>query len=175
MDADVGQECFMMVDGTNFKIQEPIPFDPKWCSHKFKGPGVRYEIGICIKTSYIVCINGPYPAGEYSDRKIASLFLDHAIETWERYIADGGYADILAARVTPTGLHNYSDTILAQARAQHETINRLFKRFNCLNECYRHTQKEHYMWFAPSALIAQLDIENGGGTFQIEYNKDEFD
>ena len=31
------------------------------------------------------------------------------------------------------------------------------------------------MWFAPSALIAQLDIENGGGTFQIEYNEDEFD
>lgn len=25
---------------------EPSPFDPKWFSHKFVGPGLRYEVGV---------------------------------------------------------------------------------------------------------------------------------
>lgn len=33
------------IDGTYFQIQEP-PFDKKWYNNKFKGPGVRYEIGV---------------------------------------------------------------------------------------------------------------------------------
>ena len=38
--------CWISLDGTDFRIQEPTPFDPKWFSHKFKGPGLRYEIGV---------------------------------------------------------------------------------------------------------------------------------
>jgi len=32
--------CAVSVDGTDFRIQEPIPFDAKWFSHKFNGPGL---------------------------------------------------------------------------------------------------------------------------------------
>ena len=35
----IGQCCFISLDGTDFNIQEPSPFDPKWFSHKFEGPG----------------------------------------------------------------------------------------------------------------------------------------
>ena len=49
-----GQVCFISLDGTDFRILEPSPFDPKWYSHKFKGAGVRYEVGICLKTGWIV-------------------------------------------------------------------------------------------------------------------------
>ena len=28
----------------DFHIQEPGPFDPKWLSHKFEGPGMQYEV-----------------------------------------------------------------------------------------------------------------------------------
>ena len=44
----VGQLCFIRLDGTDFSIQEPSPFDPMWYSHKFKGLGVQYKVGICL-------------------------------------------------------------------------------------------------------------------------------
>ncbi len=31
------------VDGTDFKIYEPAPFNPKWWSHKLNCAGLRYE------------------------------------------------------------------------------------------------------------------------------------
>ena len=46
--------CRISVDGTDERICEPTPFGPKWYSHKFHGPGLRYEIGIGIETGYIV-------------------------------------------------------------------------------------------------------------------------
>ena len=57
MMADPGQHCKVMVDGTVFHIQEPTPLDLRWYSHKFKGPGLCYEIGVCIKTGWIVWVN----------------------------------------------------------------------------------------------------------------------
>jgi hypothetical protein len=63
--------CKITLDGTDCKIQEPFPFDPRWYSHKFKGPGQRYEVGLCIQTDWIVWVNGPFPCGSHSDIKIA--------------------------------------------------------------------------------------------------------
>jgi hypothetical protein len=40
------------VDGTDFRLNEPTDFSTKWFSHKFKGPGVRYEVAISIKGGY---------------------------------------------------------------------------------------------------------------------------
>jgi hypothetical protein len=37
------------VDGTDFRINKPTDFSTKWFSHKFKGPGLRYEVVISIK------------------------------------------------------------------------------------------------------------------------------
>lgn len=62
------------VDRTDCPIFEPTPFDPKWVSHKFKGPGVRYEVGIAIGTGEIVWAFGPFPCGAYNDLNI----LDYA-------------------------------------------------------------------------------------------------
>jgi len=65
----------MTVDGTDCMIEEPVPFSPKWYSHKFHGPGVRYKIGAGVQTGWIVWVNGPFPCGEWSDRslKISSM------------------------------------------------------------------------------------------------------
>jgi hypothetical protein len=40
------------VDGTYFRINEPTDFSTKWFSHKFKGPGVRYEVAISTGGGY---------------------------------------------------------------------------------------------------------------------------
>ena len=118
-----GSTCLLSVDGTYFSIREPIPFDPKWYSHKFNGPGLRYEIGVCIQTGWIVWLNGPFPCGEWSDLAIARSSLAHLLESWERYIADGGYLDSYGSAVTPTGHHLFIDRQRATVRARHETVN----------------------------------------------------
>ena len=41
-----GTNTFISLDGTDFRIPEPTVFDPKWFSHKFNGPGLRYEIAL---------------------------------------------------------------------------------------------------------------------------------
>lgn len=62
----------MTVDGTDFCIEEQRLFNREWySSHKFNGPAVRYEIGVCIQeTRWIVWVNGPFKAG-LPDRNIA--------------------------------------------------------------------------------------------------------
>lgn len=67
------------LDGTDFRIREPQPFNKKWYSHKFKGPGIRYEIGISIVEGDIVWAVGGVPCGEWSDLKIAKfLYVKYA-------------------------------------------------------------------------------------------------
>ena len=59
------------IDGVDFRIMEPSPFSPKWFSHKFRGPGIRYELAICIRTGDIVWTYGGFPCGEWPDLKLA--------------------------------------------------------------------------------------------------------
>ena len=54
----------MSVDGTNFQVEES---GKQWVSHKFKKPGVCYEVAVAIKSSHIVWIKGPLPCGEWPD------------------------------------------------------------------------------------------------------------
>jgi len=35
--------CLMSIDGVDCMVNEPWPFDKKWFSEKFNGPGVKYE------------------------------------------------------------------------------------------------------------------------------------
>ena len=81
----------MTVDGTDFRIQQPHPFNKKWYSHKFKGPGLRYEVAVCIQTGDVVWINGPFPCGKWPDLKIFQLRLKHMLGPEEKVEADDGY------------------------------------------------------------------------------------
>ena len=58
------------VDGSDFRIGEPSPFSEKWFSHKFRGAGLRYEMGISVACGDIVWVNGPFPCGSYHDLQI---------------------------------------------------------------------------------------------------------
>ena len=127
MMADPRQQCKIMVDGTDFHIQEPALFNPKWYSHKFRGPGLRYEIGVCIKTGWIVWVNGPFPAGAWPDQEIAGSGINHHLENNECYVGDGGYYDRGQWAETPTGHNNAEQKMYVLARAHHETVNSCFK------------------------------------------------
>ena len=58
-----GYAIRMSINGTDCHVMEPQPFNEKWYSHKFKGPGIRYEVGVALNGP-IVWIHGRFPCGE---------------------------------------------------------------------------------------------------------------
>ena len=48
-----------------------------WHSHKFNGPGLRYEVAICMLTGCTVWIMGPFPCGDWPDIEIFRFALNY--------------------------------------------------------------------------------------------------
>ena len=149
------------MDGTDFRIQEPSPFDPKWYSHKFKTSGLRYEVGICLTTGNIVWVNGPYACGEWPDLRITRDLLIHYLEHREMIVADKGYRDNFHRCLTPTDDKPNLNRIMAKWRARHETVNRRFKQFGVLQSVFRHKIEKHQMCFDAVVNLVQMMIEQG--------------
>ena len=67
---DVLNDCTMTVDGTDFRIPQKgaATKGNAFASHKYAGKSaLRYELGVDILAGNLVWIQGPYPAGKYSD------------------------------------------------------------------------------------------------------------
>lgn len=166
---DNGSICLVTVDGTDCPIPEPSPFSRKWYSHKFHGPGVRYEVGVCIQTGWIVWVNGPFPCGEWPDLKICNEWLVHELGPGEKYLADRGYAGGWRSE-TPNGLNNYDQRMKEAARARHESVNGLLKTFKILDTPFRSPDlAKHYSVFMAVANICQAVIKLEGNTFDVDY------
>lgn len=92
MEHDSGNRwCRLTVDGTDFRICKPSPFSTRWFSHKFKGPGLRYEVAVSIVGGDIVHTNGPFPCGAWPDIKIFRSDLINKLAPGEMVEADNGY------------------------------------------------------------------------------------
>jgi hypothetical protein len=160
----------MTVDGTDCRICEPTPFNPKWYSHKFKGAGLRYEVGVCIQTGWICWTNGPYPCGEWQDLTISRGSLIYFLQKGEKVVGDSGYAGAYHETPNFAKLGTPREKMKADARARHETINAKLKEFNCLSCRWRHPRHKHKLAFDAVANIVQIKIEKEGATFEINYN-----
>lgn len=174
LEDDIDNDCLVSIDGTDFKIQEPQHWSPAWYSHKFKGPGVRYEVALAIRTGHMVWINGPFPCGDYSDTTIFRLGLAKYLDIGERVEADKGYrADDPSLAKTPDSL--WSDPLLsdmqAGVRARHETVNKRLKQFNILKQEYRHDLLDHGTVFRAVAVITQLSLQLGEPLYDVEYDE----
>jgi hypothetical protein len=166
---DNGSICKVTLDGTDCRIQEPTPFNPRWYSHKFKGPGVRYEIGLCIQTGWIVWVHGPFMCGRFPDLRIAREKIIHKLKIGEKILADGGYRDGRVHMETPTGLNNPDQRMKKLARARHETVNLRLKIFGILCKPFRHNLSNHASVFHSIAVITQIAIQTNEPLFQITY------
>lgn len=141
---------------------EPTEFDPKWFSHKFSGPGVRYEIGICIATGNIVWAHGGYPCGEWPDLRLArDAFIDH-LEIDEKALADKGYRDNNYF-VNPNG-----DPLKKKILARHETANKRVKQFYSMKDVFRHVLTLHPSFFRACVNLTQIMIVNGEPLYDVE-------
>ena len=159
-----GTSTYISLDGTDFKILEPTEFDPKWWSHKFNGPGLRYEIGISIRSGDIVWAHGGLPCGEWPDLRLARNALIDALLPGERVVADKGYNDPNYFDV-PIG---NADHQKRQILARHETVNHRIKKFCCMNNRFRHKLYLHPLFFHAVINLNQLMIENGEPLFVID-------
>lgn len=148
------------LDGTDFKIYEPSPFNTKWFSHKFKGPGIRYEIGVSIGGGDIVWASGGLPCGEWPDLKIAKDHYIHYVASNEMTLADKGYR-----------CHQYFKQPATSSKkrilARHETLNGRLKQFKALGGRYRHKLRKHPKIFHAIINIVQISIENGEKLFDL--------
>jgi hypothetical protein len=166
---DNGSVCLVTVDGTDFRIYEQTPFDRKWWSHKFNGPGLRYEIAICIQTGWIVWVNGPYPPGDWPDLSIARDGIIDELAPGEKFLADGTYSDSNGYSVTPSGDNNLDEKMKQAARCRHEAVNRLFKHWGILERRFRHQVQLHGRVFMAIANLVQASIILGEPSFQVDY------
>ena len=116
---------------------EPTDFDPKWYSHKFRGPGLRYEVGLCIRTGHIVWAHGGLPCGEWPDLKLARDVFIYRLLPGEKALADKGYRDDNFFE-NPNG-DPHKKIILAR----HETVNARIKQFRCMRSTFRYALYLH--------------------------------
>ena len=182
----VHTNCFISVDCTDCPIYEPYPFDKKWFSHKFNGPALKYEVAVCIKTGFIVWINGPF-AGSKSDQSIfkdglsKELAADEAVEADAVYNFSGGVA-AMQVKTPAVGWNSEERKEKSVARSRNERINGKLKTFNVLTTFFRHSKPreemtdKHRLCFTAVAVITQLKIEAGetvddysNGEFNVNY------
>lgn len=151
--------CKITVDGTDFRIRQPTVFDKKYYSHKFHGPGLRYEVGVCIATGHLVWINGPYPCGSNPDIVIFRSALKWKLVFGERVEADKGYrGEPLFVSVPEDFQSEQHKQSKNHARARHEQVNRRLKNFECLHQVFRHDLSKHVDVFWAVAVITQLSL-----------------
>ena len=163
--------CRVTIDGTDFRIQEPKQFSSRWFSHKFKGPGLRYEVAVSINGGDIVHTNGPFPCGSWPDITIFRAELIHKLDELEMVEADRGYRGEPTKIRTPVDYRSEEDKInKSRARARHETVNNWFKQFGILRQTYRHSLEDHQTVFRAVVVPTQLSIRNGEVMFSVQYS-----
>lgn len=157
---DDGTNVHVSLDGVDFPIQEPQPFSRMWYSHKFKGAGLRYEIGISIRTGKIVWTYGGLPCGDWPDLKIAKESYIHCVKKGELTLADRGY-NLRSYFKTPTTAQE------KRILARHETLNGRLKQFGAMSQRFRHSKEKHPVLFSACINVVQVGLQNGEFLFEL--------
>ena len=170
MMGDTGEQCLLTADGVDFEIRESYPFNKEtskiWYSHKFKGPGLRYEVALCIKTGDIVWFNGPFPYG-VPDLNIFRGGLRIQLGPGEKVIADRGYKGDTKICTPDDWKSKAHKKAMSQLRARQETVNSRLKNWGCLSQIFRHARDKHHLVTKSILMIIQISINNGNPLFQI--------
>ena len=160
----------LSVDGTDCPIQEPRPFNKAWFSQKFKGPGVKYEVGIDVLTGDCVWISGPFKASKSDIKIFREDGLMAMIPEGRLVIADKGYRGEPGVVSHPNHLDEAAVLdFKKRVRARHETFNARLKSFDVLHQVFRHKPvlPKHKACFDAVAVIVQCEIDFGFKLFQV--------
>jgi hypothetical protein len=152
---------------------------PEYYSWKLKKGGLAYEIGLCIKTGYIVWVAGPYAPGIYNDVMIFWIGMKLWLEDNERVEADKGYkgenpeyCKVYGPLYEDEERYNW---MKKNVQTRHEHANLRIKMFECLNQRFRNSPeciRHHAACFRAVCVLTQLAFENGEPLWQPEYRMD---
>ncbi|CAB9528703.1 unknown protein [Seminavis robusta] len=175
-DISSGATCLLSVDGIDCMTNEPWPFDTKWYSQKFNGPGVKYEVGVCIKTGHIVWTNGPFPAGKGDGTICIEGLLNYLAED-EGVEVDAGYKGHPKFKAPVVATSRKDRKEKSVVRGRHEAINGRLKIFNVLVAPFRHLtprnkmMEKHGICFDAVSVVTQLKFAHGDSTvFSVDYD-----
>lgn len=175
---DIGNDCLVSVDGTDFRVKGKLLAngrpDKRLYSHKFKGPGLRYEIAVSLLNQDIVWVSGPYLPGVMNDLQIFRDGLIDMLEPGERVEADNGYfGECPEFCKCPGAVTNLPtrERITKRVRNRHEAYNERFKNWECLKQIFRHGHIKHSMCMRAVVVLTQLAIRDGEVVFDVpEYD-----
>lgn len=177
-DWDGTSQCLISLDCTDCPIMEPYPWDTKWYSQKFNGPGLKYEVAVCIKTGYIVWINGPFPAS-VNDATVFIGGLADLLAVDEGAEVDGVYKGHHKLKAPTVAKSRTARKQKSHARACGEINNGRLKIFSILGKSFRNTgvrdngeemMIKHGLCFNAVAVITQLKYMNGEKIFDVVYD-----
>ena len=150
-------DCYCSVDATDCPIQEPTPFSSIWYSHKLNASALRYEVAVTLRNPEVCWVNGPWPAGQFSDLRIFRQDLKQNLDENEYVIADGTYADEKCFQ--PPGRFHPAHKPLSLIRARHENLNSRLKVFNVLSTKFRHGLNRHRSCFMAVVNVTCLSLQ----------------
>jgi len=139
-------------------------------SHKFKHAALKYEIAISVQQSKVCFFSGPYRGGEH-DLEIFRKALKNKIKDGKKVIADGGYATSrtdermlsLPNPLDSRQLKNFK----SRSRLRLETFNGRLKKYEVLNQTFRHGIEKHRLAFEAVLVTCQYVMENGSELFDV--------
>jgi hypothetical protein len=164
----------MTVNGTYFHILQKVIATKgnAFASYKYAGKSaLHYKLGVDILAGNLVWIQGPYPAGKYTNIKIFNKVLRNFLEPGERVKADEGYRGHPDKIKCPWNNANPAENwgMQGRVRARHETLNGRLKKWGILSQVFRHHIMMHGNVFRACAVVTQLTIKNGEPLFEVEY------
>lgn len=168
--------CFMSVDGIDCPVNEPWPFESKWYSHKFNGPGVKYEVGVSIQRCDIVWINGPFVCST-NDGTIFGNELAGLLASDEGVEVDQGYQGHPKFKNPSVNLSHVQRLQKNKVRGRHENVNARLKMYNVLCIPFRHLKprqemmEKHKKCFQAIAVLTQVKFESDGERlYHVQYD-----
>jgi hypothetical protein len=159
---------YFTVDGVHFSIYEPRD-DPssKWYSHKFNGPGLTYEIAICIRENCICWTNGSFPPSKH-DITIYREGLKALVPAGKKGIGDSGYSgepatiSIIRSNEAPD-VKKFKEA----ARARQENVNGRLKEFAILEKRWHFHRDKHPVVFRAVVVMTQYNMETTRPLFSV--------
>ncbi len=171
---DIGNNCLMMINGSNFRIQQKgvARKGNLFGSHKYVGKSVlRHELGADILGGNLVWVERPYPAGARGPTsKFLTLFYRTVLSR----------ASVSRLTMATWGTPNRSSAnndcnpaknlgMQSAARSCHGMLNACLTNWGILEKVYCIDIMAHRTVFYPCVVITQLAIVNEEPLFKVEY------
>ena len=178
LDDIVTTNCFMSSDCVDCPVFESWPWSKRMFSKKFNGPGVKYDVGVCIKTGYIVWINGPFVASASESTIFKDGLGEHICEDEKVEVDSGPKGDhrLVQPHVGKDSKERKQKSVV---RGRQEGVNGRMKVYSVLTNHFHHMKdgrenmmNAHGLCFNAIAVITQLKISTGEPIFKDEVEYD---